>query len=270
MNADVLVNQATKLMMIYGPKLVAALFVLIVGSWFINLISKAVSQGMKKAKVDEQLRPFLTGIVSMLMKVMLAISVLGMLGIQMTSFIAILGAAGLAVGMALSGTLQNFAGGVILLLFKPFRAGDFIDAQGYSGIVAEVQIFNTILKTGDNKTIIIPNGSLSTASMTNYSTEATRRVDWTISIAYGDNLDKARAIIKRLCDTDSRILKNPEVLIAVSALADNSVNFVVRVWVQSNDYWDVYFDMNEHIYKAFAQEGLNRPLPQMNVYVHKD
>ena len=188
----------------------------------------------------------------------------------MTSFIAILGAAGLAVGMALSGTLQNFAGGVMILIFKPFKVGDVIDAQGYLGAVKEIQIFNTVLTTPDNKTIIIPNGGLSTSSMTNYSTEETRRVDWTIGIGYGDDVDKAEQVIKRMCDEDTRILKDPEVFIAVSELADSSVNFAVRAWVKSDDYWGVFFDMNKKVYKVFAEEGLNIPFPQMDVHVHNN
>ena len=201
---------------------------------------------------------------------MLFISVLGMVGIQMTSFIAILGAAGLAVGMALSGTLQNFAGGVMILLFKPFKVGDFIDAQGHMGSVKEIQIFNTILTTPDNKTIIIPNGGLSTSSMTNFSTEPLRRVDWTFGIGYGDSIDQARKVLKELADADSRILKDPEVFIGVSALADSSVNFAVRAWVKAEDYWGVFFDMNENVYNTFNKEGINIPFPQMDVHVHKN
>jgi small conductance mechanosensitive channel len=199
--------------------------------------------------------------------VLLGISVLGMLGIQMTSFIAILGAAGLAVGMALSGTLQNFAGGVMILLFRPFKVGDFVDTQGYLGTVSEIQIFNTILKTPDNKTIIIPNGSLSKSSLINYSTEERRRVDWTFGIAYGDDLDKAKKVIRKLCDHESRILKDPETFVAVAELADSSVNFTVRAWVNAADYWGVFFDMNEKIYKTFADEGLNIPFPQIDVHL---
>jgi len=188
----------------------------------------------------------------------------------MKTFKYSLSALGLAIGMALSGTLQNFAGGAMILIFKPFKVGDVIEAQGYIGSVSQIQIFNTILKTPDNKTIIIPNGGLSTSSMINYSTEAKRRVDWTIGIAYGDDADKAREVIKRLCDEDSRILKDPEVFIAVSALADSSVNFTVRAWVNSADYWAVYFDLNERVYKTFESEGLNIPYPQMDVHLHKD
>jgi len=270
MNPEALVEQATELTLTYGPKLVAAIIVFIIGGWIIKAIVKGIDAAMKRSGTDDSLRPFLRDISGILLKVMLVISVLGMLGIEMTSFIAILGAAGLAVGMALSGTLQNFAGGVMILLFKPFKAGDVIEAQGYIGSVSEIQIFNTILKTPDNKTIIIPNGGLSTGSMTNYSTEEKRRVDWTVGVGYGDDLDHARSVIQKMCDADSRILKEPEVFIAVSELADSSVNFTVRAWVKSTDYWGVYFDMNESIYNTFNKEGLNIPYPQMDVHLHKE
>ena len=269
MNTEQLLNQASQIIIEYGPKLVGAIFVWIIGSWIIKMISKGFNRLMDKRGFDPSLKPFLKGIIDMLLKVMLGISVLGMLGIEMTSFIAILGAAGLAVGMALSGTLQNFAGGVMILLFKPFKVGDVIDAQGFLGSVSQIQIFNTILKTPDNKTIIIPNGGLSTSSMTNYSTEPQRRVDWTFGIGYGDDVDKAKSVIKNLCDEDSRILKDPEVFIAVSELADSSVNFAVRAWVNAEDYWPVFFQMNEKIYKTFDKEGLNIPFPQMDLHLHK-
>jgi len=269
MNPEILVNQATEIVLTYGPRLVASIAVLIIGSWIIKIIVQAADKGMVAGGVEPSLIPFLLGVVGILLKVMLIISVLGMLGVEMTSFIAVLGAAGLAVGLALSGTLQNFAGGVMIFLFKPFKVGDVIDAQGYIGTVSEIQIINTVLKSPDNKTIIIPNGSLSTSSMTNYSTEATRRVDWTIGVAYGDDLDKARSVIKQLCNQDERILKEPEVVIAVSELADSSVNFAVRAWVKSSDYWGVYFDMNENVYKTFNEVGLNIPYPQMDIHVHQ-
>ena len=264
-----LIEHGTELVLTYGPKLVAAIAVWIIGGWVVKFIVKAFDKAMEKGNTDASLRPFLKGLIGGLLKVMLIITVLSMLGIQMTSFIAILGAAGLAVGMALSGTLQNFAGGVMILLFKPFKVGDVIDAQGYVGSVKEIQIFNTILKTPDNKTIIIPNGGLSTGSMVNFSTEERRRVDWTIGVGYGDDLDKARNVIQRLCDDDSRILKDPAVLIAVSELADSSVNFTVRAWVNAADYWGVYFEMNENVYNTFNQEGLNIPYPQMDVHLQK-
>lgn len=269
MNAEQIMNQFIDLTLNYGPKLVAAIVVLIVGSWVVKGITKGIEKAMAKSKMDESLRPFLLGMANMLLKVMLVISVLGMLGIEMTSFVAVLGAAGLAVGMALSGTLQNFAGGVMILLFKPFKKGHYIEAQGYSGTVSEIQIFNTILKTPDNKTIIIPNGGLSTGSMINYSAEKLRRVDWTVGVGYGDDLTKARAVIKAMCDADDRILQDPELFIGVAELADSSVNFAVRAWVKAEDYWGVFFDMNENIYNTFNKEGLNIPFPQMDVHIHK-
>ena len=261
-------QMGTDLIMQYGPKLVGAILVWIIGGIVISAIVNGVNKMMEKKNTDPSLRPFLKTLLGSLLKVMLVISVLGMLGIEMTSFIAILGAAGLAVGMALSGTLQNFAGGVMILIFKPFKVGDVITAQGYTGSVSEIQIFNTILKTPDNKTIIIPNGGLSTGSMVNFSTEATRRVDWTIGIGYGDDVDKAKEVIQKMIDGDSRILKDPAPFIAVSELADSSVNFTVRAWVNAGDYWGVFFDMNENVYKTFDKEGLNIPYPQMDVHVH--
>lgn len=269
MNTENILNQLTEIAVMYGPKLIGAIVVFIIGIWVIKAITKAIGRAMEKSKLDESLKPFLKGMINILLKAMLIISVLGMLGIEMTSFVAILGAAGLAVGLALSGTLQNFAGGVMILVFKPFKVGDFIDAQGYMGSVSQIQIFNTYLKTPDNKTVIIPNGGLSTASMTNYSTEEKRRVDWSFGIAYGDDIDKTKEVVKRLCDADSRILKDPEVFIAVSELADSSVNFAVRAWVNAADYWGVYFDMNEKVYKTFNKEGLNFPFPQMDVHLTK-
>jgi small conductance mechanosensitive channel len=263
-----ILKKVVETLALYGPKLLGAIAVLIIGGWLIKAVNKGVSKGLKKSKVDSALEPFIKGIVSILLKVLLFISVLTMVGIEMMSFTALIAAAGLAVGMALSGTLQNFAGGVMILIFKPFKTGDFIDAQGYMGTVSEIQIFNTYLKTVDNKTIIIPNGGLSTSSMTNFSTEPNRRVDWKFGIGYGDSADKAKEVIKGLCDADERILKDPEVFIAISELGDSSVNFAVRAWVNAADYWGVFFEMNEKVYKTFAEEGLNIPFPQMDVHVH--
>jgi small conductance mechanosensitive channel len=270
MDVDQIMSLLTEIVVNYGPKLLGAIVIWIIGGWIIKVLTKSFSKMMDKGNMDDSLKPFLKGIVGTLLKVMLVISVLGMLGVEMTSFIAILGAAGLAVGLALSGTLQNFAGGVIILIFKPFKAGDVIDAQGYIGSVKEIQIFNTILKTGDNKTIIIPNGGLSNSSMVNFSNEERRRVDWSIGIGYGDDIDKAKQVIKRLCDEDARILKDPEVFIAVSELAASSVNFAVRAWVNAADYWGVFYEMNEKVYKTFDKEGLNIPFPQMDVHISKN
>lgn len=253
----------------YGPKFIGAIVVLLIGLWIIKIINKSISKLMDRRGLDDSLKPFIRSLISVLLKALLVISVMQIVGIQMASFVVILGAAGLAVGMALSGTLQNFAGGVMILIFKPFKVGDYINAQGHSGSVKEIQIFNTILKTPDNQTIIIPNGGLSTGSMTNFSTEPTRRVDWTIGIAYGDNSDKAKEVIGNLIQADNRIMKDPEPFIAISELADSSVNFAVRAWVKSEDYWAVFFQMNEQVYKTFEKEGLSIPFPQMDVHVQK-
>ena len=269
MNTEQIIAQINELVLNYGPKLLAAIAVWIIGSWIVKALGRSFGRMLEKRDTDPSLQPFLKSLVGTLLKVLLIISVLSMLGVEMTSFIAVLGAAALAVGMALSGTLQNFAGGVMILLFKPFKVEDVVEAQGFLGKVHEIQIFNTILKTPDNKTIIIPNGPLATSAMTNFSTEAQRRVDWTFGIGYGDDVDQAKAVIKELCDQDSRILKDPELFIAVSELADSSVNFAVRAWVNADDYWDVYFEMNEKIYKTFDSRGLNIPFPQMDVHVHQ-
>lgn len=254
----------------FGYKLVGALVALIVGLYVIKLITNGVAKVMKKKEVDSSLQPFLRSMLNVALKILLVISVLGMMGIEMTSFIAVLGAAGLAIGMALSGTLQNFAGGVMILIFKPFKVGHVITAQGHTGVVYEIQIFNTILKTPDNKHIIIPNGGLATGSLINFSKEETRRVDWTFGIGYGDDVDKAREVLLKLIADDERIKQDPEPFIAVSELADSSVNFAVRVWVDASNYWPVYFAMNENVYKTFDKEGLNIPYPQMDVHVSKD
>jgi len=263
-------NMGIDLALEYGPKLVGAIIVWIVGGIVIKLLVKGFAKLLDKRNIDESLKPFLKGIVGSLLKVLLVISVLSMLGIEMTSFVAILGAAGLAVGLALSGTLQNFAGGVMILIFKPFKNGDFLEAQGHIGTVSEIQIFNTILKTLDNKTVIIPNGGLANGTMTNYSTEPTRRVDWTFGIGYGDDTTKAKEVMMSLMKADSKILQDPAPFVAVSELGDSSVNFTVRAWVNAADYWDVFFAMNENIYNTFNKEGLNIPYPQMDVHLHKN
>lgn len=268
-SVEVYTEKAVDLILTFGPKLIGAIITLIIGWWIIKIIQKTLRKTFEKKEIEPSLRGFLNSMIGILLKTMLLVSVVGMVGVEMTSFIAILGAAGLAVGMALSGTLQNFAGGVMILLFKPFKTGDFIDAQGHKGIVNEIQIFNTILKTPDNKTIIIPNGGLSTSSMVNFSTEANRRVDFVFGIAYGDDVDKAKSVLRKLIDADSRIHKDPEPFIAVSELADSSVNLVVRVWSEATNYWGIFFDLTENVYKTFEKEGINIPFPQMDVHLQK-
>lgn len=254
----------------YGQKLGIGLLILVVGLWTAGIITNAVKKLMEKRNLDPALQSFLGSMTGMTLKVLVVVTALGTLGIEMTSFVAILGAAGLAVGMALSGTLQNFAGGVIILILKPFKVGDFIDAQGYTGTVNQIQIFNTILKTPDNKTVIIPNGGLSTGSMINFSTEPRRRVDWTVGIGYGDDADKAREVLLGMLTDDERVHQDPAPFVAMSALADSSVNFTVRAWVDAANYWPVFFDLNARVYKEFGDHGLNIPFPQMDVHLHQN
>lgn len=257
-----------QVMLDYTPKLISALVVLLVGLILIRMILNGVRKAFAKKNFDITLQRFLVSMISILLKAALAITVIGMLGIQMTTFVAMLGAAGLAIGLALSGTLQNFAGGVILLIIRPYRVGDFVEMQGHSGTVKEIQIFNTILTTPDNKTIIIPNSPISTGSMVNYSTQPKRRVDFTIGIGYDDDIDTARDVILAVIANDDRIHKDPEPFIAVSALADSSVNFVLRVWADSGDYWGVYFENLEAIKKALDANNISIPYPQRDVHLH--
>ncbi len=251
----------------FGIKLVAAIVVLLLGRWVIKLIKKALTKVMTRRKMDPSLSSFLMSLVSVLLTFLLIIAIVGILGVNTSSLVALLASAGLAIGMALSGTLQNFAGGVMIMLFKPFKVGDFISAQGYEGVVNEIQIFNTHVLTPDNKEVILPNGSLSTGAMTNFSKQGTRRVDWSFSIAYGDDYDKAKSLLLRLCDEDGRIQKTPAPFVELGKLNDSSVDITVRVWVDAADYWAVFFSMNEKVYKAFATEGLSIPFPQMDVHM---
>lgn len=261
-------NKLTDFGFDYGPKLIGGILVLIVGLWATKFITNGIGRSLARTNIDQSLVPFLKSLTNIGLKILVIITVMGMIGIQMTSFIALLGAAGLAVGMALSGTLQNFAGGVILLIFKPFKIGDYIEAQGFTGTVKEIGIFTTMLNTLDKKLVIIPNGPLSNGSLTNYSAEPLRRVDWKFGIAYGDRVEDFRRAMSELIAEDTRILPEPESFVGLSELGDSSVNFAVRVWVKSEDYWAVYFDMNEKFYRKAASYNLNIPFPQMDVHLH--
>lgn len=262
-------DRAVELAMTHGPGVIQAILVLIIGLWVIRLVLKGIDRAMERSNIDVSLRKFLRSLVSIGLKAMLIISVAAMVGIETTSFVAVIGAAGLAVGLALQGTLSNFAGGVLILLFKPYTVGDVVEAAGYTGKVHEIQIFTTVLKTPDNKTIIIPNGELSNSSLTNYSTEATRRVDMVFGIGYEDDIAKAKAVLNRLIAEDDRILKDPEHQVVVGELADSSVNFKVRVWCNAADYWSIYFDMHEKVKLTFDAEGLSIPFPQQDVHMHQ-
>ena len=234
-----------------------------------NLTPDKIIQLKKAGFSEESLQKFLGSLSSILLKILLLITVASTIGIEATSFIAILGAAGLAVGLALQGSLGNFAGGLLILLFKPFKVGDFIETQGQLGKVHAIHVFSTVLKTPDNKTIILPNGAVAGGSITNFSTEKQRRVDMTFGIGYGDDLKKAKDILKQLVDNDERILKDPEPVIAVSELGDNSVNYVVRVWCNAADYWSIFFDMQETVKLTFDQEGISIPFPQRDVHLYQ-
>lgn len=253
----------------YGPKILLAIVTLVVGLWIIGFIARTIEKATHKQKLDESLRHFLISLVSIGLKVVLIITVVSMLGVATSSFVAILAAAGFAVGLALQGSLSNFAGGVLILLFKPFKVGDFIEAQGFSGSVAKIEIFNTILKTPDNKTIIIPNGNLSNDAITNYSTEKTRRVDMEFGIAYENDVKKAKKLLDDVIKKDKRVLKDPAYAIVLTSLGDSSVNITVRAWVQAADYWPLKFETQETVKEVFDKNGISIPYPQMDIHMKK-
>lgn len=263
------VDKAVELAITEGPQIVLAIVVLIVGLWIIKRVVNVVNRGLEAGNTDETLAKFLSSLASIVLKALLFISVAGMVGIETTSFIAILGAAGLAIGLALQGTLANFAGGVLVLLFRPYKVGDFVEAQGVAGTVAEIQIFNTVIKTPDNKRIIVPNGAISNGIITNFSAEETRRVDFVFGIGYDDDVAKAKATLMRIVSEDDRVLSDPAPFVELGELADSSVNFTVRVWVNAADYWGVYFATMEKVKIVFDQEGISIPYPQQDVHMHQ-
>lgn len=253
-----------------GGHLIGALIVFVVGRFLMAFINRLVANILTRRKVDAGVQTFTKSLVNILLTVLLIIAVVGKLGVETTSFAALLASAGVAVGMALSGNLQNFAGGLIVLLFRPFKVGDWIEAQGASGTVREIQIFHTILTTGDNKVVYIPNGSISSGSIVNYSREENRRIEWIVGVEYGEDFGKVEACVRRIMAADSRILSAPAPFVALHALDASSVNVVIRVWVKGTDYWDVYFDMNRSIYETFNREGIGFPFPQLTVHQAAD
>jgi len=250
-----------------GMKFIGAILFLIVGFWIVKIVVRQSAKLLTKKKIDAGLVTFLRSFFSIALKIMIIVSVMGMVGIEMTSFIAILGAAGLAVGLAFQGTLSNFAGGIMILIFKPYKVGDVIEAQGYTGSVTEILIFNTILKTADNKVITVPNGPLATGSLINYTNQETRRVDWKFDVAYGTDYKRVREVILGVLNSDERIMKDPQIFIGLGDMRDSSIQIVVRVWTKTGDYWDVFFDINEKIYETFSREGIAIPFPQMDVHI---
>ncbi|MDR0657524.1 MAG: mechanosensitive ion channel [Mediterranea sp.] len=248
-----------------GITIVKALIILIIGKILINLINKLVRQLLRKRGVDPSVQSFVGSLVYVTLVVLLIISIVGVLGIQTTSFAALLASVGVAIGMALSGNLSNFAGGILILLFKPFKVGDFITAQGISGTVVEIQIFHTILNGPDNIRQYIPNGSLSSGVITNFNVDK-RRVEWIFGVDYGEDYDKVKTVIEKVLTKESRLLSDPAPFIALHALDSSSVNIIVRAWVEGSDYWAVYFDMNKEVYATFNAEGINFPFPQLTVH----
>lgn len=253
-----------------GTNLLVCCLILVLGFWLAKLLSKGLKKVLLRSNTDHGLVTFITSFISMVLKILVVITAITQLGIEMTSFVALLGAAGLAIGMAFSGTLSNFAGGVIILVLKPFKVGDFIDAQGEQGVVKEIQIFNTYLYTTDNKVIILPNGAVANGNITNFTKANNRRVDWTFSISYGDDVKKAKEILLRYVKEDKRILVDPEPFVGLLLMNDSSVDLTVRAWVSTDDYWPVFFDINERIYSEFPDLGFTFPFPQMSVHLNKN
>jgi small conductance mechanosensitive channel len=254
----------------FAINLVTALVIFVVGKWIVGIITKAIRKAMERGDVDPTLTTFVSNLVRMTLLVFVVIAAIDQLGVQSAQFIAVLGAAGLAVGLALQGSLSNFAAGVLIVLFRPYRVGDWVEAAGISGAVERVEILTTILKTGDNKQIIVPNSQIMGSIITNYSANDTRRIDLVVGVGYGDDLDKVRKILEALVAADDRILKDPACQIAVSELADSSVNFVLRPWVKTSDYWGVRFDLTEAVKKRFDEEGISIPFPQRDVHIYQE
>ena len=265
-NLEQVIQQVITFCVDAGKSILLAAVIFIAGRFLISVINRLVAQMMERRKIDATIQSFLRSFINILLTILLLISVVSALGVNTTSVAALLASAGVAVGMALSGNLQNLAGGLIILLFKPYKVGDYVDAQGVSGTVKEIQIFHTVLVTPDNKIIYVPNGSLSSGSVTNYSLSQLRRVDWTVGVEYGTEIEKVRQTVLDLIKKDSRILTDPAPFIALSALADSSVNITIRVWVKNEDYWGVFFDMNQNIYEVFNREGISFPFPQVTVH----
>jgi len=263
---DQLIQQAITMGMEAGKSLLLAVVIAVVGRYAIKFINKLVARMLERRNVEPTVQSFLKSFINILLVTLLIITVIGTLGVNTTSLAALLASAGLAVGMALSGNMQNLAGGLILLFFKPYKVGDFIEAQGVSGTVNAIQIFHTILTTPDNKVLFIPNGPLSSGTVTNYSRNEIRRVDFTISVEYGTEIEKVKQVTIDLLQSDERILQEPAPFIAVSALAESSVNFTVRVWVNVADYWNVFFGTNERIYTEFNKQGIKFPFPQLQIH----
>lgn len=266
---EAILQKIWELTTIYGIKILAAIVIFIVGRWIAKGFKNLTQKVMEKRNIERTLMSFVGNLTYILLLTFFIIAALGQLGIQTASFIAVIGAAGLAIGLALQGSLANFAAGFLMIIFRPFKVGDYIEGAGIAGTVEEMQIFTTQVKTPDNKTIIVPNAKITGDNIVNYSTKGTRRVDMVFGIGYESDIDKARQIMEEIVTNDGRVLKDPPHKIAVVELADSSVNFVVRPWVNLADYWDVWFDMTEKIKKRFDEEGISIPYPQRDVHVYE-
>ena len=265
-----LIDKLIDLSIAAGKHILLAVVILVVGRLIVNVLNRLVARMLDRRKVDPTIQTFLKSLVNILLMVLLIVSVIGALGINTTSFAALLASAGVAVGMALSGQLQNLAGGIIVLFFRPYKVGDWIEAQGVQGKVTAIQIFHTILTMVDNKVVYVPNGVMSSGVVVNYNRNDTRRVEWVIGIDYGEDTARAEAVVREVIAADKRILDAPEPYVAVQALDASSVNLVARVWVKTPDYWDVSYDTNRRIYDAFNKAGINFPFPQQTIHVVKD
>ena len=270
--ADVLLKELGNDALQFGLKVLAALAIYFIGAWVIKRIKKLLGNIFERRKTDKAIASFTMSLVSISLTILLIILTVGTLGVNTTSLAAILAAGGMAIGMALSGTVQNFAGGIMLLVFKPFKAGDFIEAQGFSGTVSEVNIVSTKLTTTDNRVIVLPNGSLSSGTINNISQNPIRRLEWKIGVEYGSNIDQTRKVILGILNADARVLHGKdapdEPNVKLSGLLDSSVEIQARCWVRTNDYWDLLWEINELIYKELPKNGIDFPFPQLDVHLH--
>lgn len=263
-----IISLVTELLVPFGLKVLTAIIIYAIGSWLIRKSKKLTRAMMEKKEVDPSLRGFILSFISVTLTILLVLVIIGVLGVNTTSFAALLAAGGVALGMSLSGTLQNFAGGIMILLFKPFKVGDFIESSGYMGTVRDIRITNTFLTTPDNRMVIAPNGSLSNSVINNFSRTGVRRAEWKFGLSYGDNLPAAKELILKIINEDSRVLNEPAPpFAALDQMADSAIIIVARCWVKTEDFWDLYFKVNEQIYQRFPQEGFNFPFPQMDVHI---
>ncbi len=261
-------NQLSELMSSFGISLFIALFILLIGRQVVKILIKVISSALERSNTEDTVRIFVTNLLNTLLMIVVFIAAINQLGIQTTSIIAVLGAAGLAIGLALQGSLSNFAAGILIVIYRPYKVGDYIQADNHLGTVDDIQIFSTVLKTPDNKLVIVPNGSIMNGSIVNFSNQDKRRVDIIASCSYEDDIDKVKSVLADILSKDDRILSEPKPRIAVSELADSSVNLIVRPWVKNSDYIDVYYSLLEEIKKRFDQEGISIPYPQSDVHIH--